>query len=331
VGLFFLYIVFLLIKIVIMVRKGAGITVFFFVFALAASSQRMLRFDDIWYIFNQPFPKTDSFLFKKGYKLLPADAQSDKLTKTFTGPVVNRNVYKVIISRAHKDSLTITGIGLDTDMQEMDSLEKDLARHKFVVNNPGYSLPGYAEDIQLKEWISIKYFLVCAISFNYPKQWQCHVNFAWHDLIKGSIPVYKKENNPYLTPALLREYDTTQLLPYANNLSFSSVSDPPAFRGGRRGLFTYLNNNVRYPAAALADSIEAEITVAYTVDESGKVVTADVIKGSEAGHGLPEEAIRLFIQTPLWRPGRQQQEIVTSSGTQVIVFKIRPSRGAFLK
>lgn len=314
-----------------MVRKGTGIVIFFFVFALAASSQRMLRFDDIWYIFNQPFPKIDSFFLKKGYKLQSPGVNTSKLTKTFAGPVVNRNLYKVIVTHAYNDSLIVTGIGLDTDMQEMDSLEKDLARHRFVANNPGYSLPGYVEDIQLQEWISIKYFLVCAMIFNYPKQWQCHVNFGWHDMIKGSLAVYKKDNNPYLTPALLKEYDTTQLLPYANNLSFSSFSDPPAFRGGRRGLFTYLNNNVRYPAAALADSIEAEITVAYTVDKSGKVVTAEVIKGSEAGHGLPEEAIRLFMQTPLWRPGRQQQDIVTSSATQVIVFKIRPSLGAFLK
>jgi len=173
----------------------SGILICFCFFTLSASSQRILRFDDIWYLFNQPFSKTDSFLLKKGYKLQPADAKSDKLTKTFTGPVVNRNVYKVIVTRAYYDSSTVTGIGLDTDMQEMDSLEKDLSRHRFVADNPGYSLAGYAEDIQLQEWISIKYFLVCAISFNYPKQWQCHVNFGWHDMIKGSLAVYKKENN----------------------------------------------------------------------------------------------------------------------------------------
>jgi hypothetical protein len=311
--------------------KRIAVITSFCLFSLAASSQRMLKIDDIWTLFNLPFSKTDSFLLKKGYKLQPAPVEGNNLTKTFAGPVVNRTVYKVNITHAYYDSFTVSGIGIETDMQEMDSLEKDLVRNRFVAENPGYSVAGYGSNVQVQEWISIKHLLVCSISFNYPKQWQCYVSFGWHDLLKGSLAVYKKENNFYLTPSLLKQFDTTQLLPYANNLSFSSFSDPPAFRGGRRGLFTYLNSNVRYPAAALADSTEAAITVAYTVDETGKVVKAEVIKGAEAGHGLPEEAVRLFMQSPLWRPGRQEQNIVTSSARQVIVFKIRPPLGPFLK
>ena len=214
-----------------MLKIRAGMVACFCIFSLAASSQQLLRFDDVWYLFTHPFSKADSFLLKKGYKLQPAPVESNKLVKTFTGPVVNRNVYKVVLTRAYYDSLIVTGINLETDMQEMDSLEKSLAKNHFMVN-PEYTVPGYTGNAQVQEWISIKHLLVCTILFNFPKQWQSQVSYTWHDLSKGSIPVYKKENNFYLTTSLLKEYDTTELAPYANNLSFSSFSDPPAFRGG---------------------------------------------------------------------------------------------------
>ncbi len=74
----------------------------------------------------------------------------------------------------------------------------------------------------------------------------------------------------------------------------------PAFPGGVEAYRTFLQKNVHYPDAAKARNFSGDVFVSFIVDEAGRLLDAEVIKG--AGYGLDEEALRLVRLMPWWTP-----------------------------
>ncbi|GAC1369572.1 MAG: hypothetical protein NVS3B25_02980 [Hymenobacter sp.] len=76
----------------------------------------------------------------------------------------------------------------------------------------------------------------------------------------------------------------------------------PTFVGGEAALHRYLTQKTVYPADARLHNISGTVVVRFVVDEVGRVVDAEVVRG--CGHGLDEEALRLTRLMPWWTPGR---------------------------
>lgn len=72
--------------------------------------------------------------------------------------------------------------------------------------------------------------------------------------------------------------------------------------GGRDEFQKYLENNVRYPAIALANKTEGIVTIQFKLHADGSFSSFEVIHG--VGDGCEEELIRLIRQGPSWSPTR---------------------------
>ncbi len=293
-------------------------TFYFFPLNAGAQDKSSISFPDIWHAFNIKATGIDSFMLSKGYKLVSKVPLSHTYNHQQTG-------YAASISFTYYDSSRISGIELETDNELAAANTKTLLAEGFVqvsgstsLNENDFLTSGV---LQLE---SVKYMLFCSILHAFPDTKHCKFSFAWHDLITRSMVVVKKENNVYLTQALLDDYRSMTLDNMAKEEAmFQPAMENPSFRGGNRGLYIYLNKEVRYPDAAVKDSTEALVFVDFAIDEKGQVKDPVIVKGKEAGHGLPEEAIRLVKAMPLWKPGKQMGKITASSITLKILFKIR--------
>jgi TonB family protein len=89
----------------------------------------------------------------------------------------------------------------------------------------------------------------------------------------------------------------------ASKPAFSVVEQKPEFPGGQAALSQYLSQNILYPAEALENKTQGEVTVSFIVNEKGYVRSPSIVKG--LGSGIDEEAVRVVLSMPKWNPGIQ--------------------------
>ncbi|KAA9333154.1 energy transducer TonB [Hymenobacter busanensis] len=107
----------------------------------------------------------------------------------------------------------------------------------------------------------------------------------------------------------------------------------PEFQGGQAALVHFLKTNLRYPDAA---TLQGKVFVDFTVQASGRVTDAKVMKGLEPV--LDAEVLRVVRLMPSWKPGTQNDRAAAVSYTLPITFireeasaappKRKPSHGA---
>jgi TonB family protein len=117
-------------------------------------------------------------------------------------------------------------------------------------------------------------------------------------------------------PVSIRLYEVgTPMLPQDEGVEMvvESVETPDvlaAYPGGAPAYQAYMNQNMRYPEAAKAKGTEGLVMVSFTVDEQGRILSPEVVKGIE---GLNEEALRLVSHMPWWAPARRNGKPMRSS------------------
>ena len=105
-----------------------------------------------------------------------------------------------------------------------------------------------------------------------------------------------------------------------NGVSFAD--ELPTFPGGEAAYGAYLRQNVHYPEKARELGMPGTVFVSFVVDETGRILDAQVLKG--CGNGFDEEAVRLVRLMPWWNPGRSLGKIVSSACTLRIKFGVAP-------
>ena len=160
-------------------------------------------------------------------------------------------------------------------------------------------------------------------------------------VVRGVKDSIDKSNPRYNDTALDSGDDTV----------FNVVEQMPSFPGGNGELMKYLSRKLMFPPVAREMSVEADITVKFTVDKTGFVrapqvvsvssrsplVTAEVAKAAKDGdeaaietsrnyadavEALKEEAIHVVRTMPRWKPGRQNGKRIDTSYTLPINFKL---------
>jgi protein TonB len=86
------------------------------------------------------------------------------------------------------------------------------------------------------------------------------------------------------------------------NQIFTVVEEMPSFPGGEKGLLKYLSH-IKYPVVAREQGVGGWVYLNFIIDKDGKVRDANVVKG--IGSGCDEEALRVVMAMPMWKPGRQ--------------------------
>lgn len=71
----------------------------------------------------------------------------------------------------------------------------------------------------------------------------------------------------------------------------SAPLQAPEYRGGKKALLKFVDENLKYPADALDNKIQGSVELTYVVNGLGKITEVKVLKG--IGYGCDEEAVRL--------------------------------------
>jgi len=141
--------------------------------------------------------------------------------------------------------------------------------------------------------------------------------------------------------------------------TFHVVEQLASFPGGQEKLSLYLVGNMRYPAIAEENRVEADIIVAFTVGKTGLIssakvvecnassplVTAEVSKAADeydpeafetmkayydAVEALKEEAVHLVRSMPRWEPSRRNGLRFETEMTIPLYYRLMTPSGALL-
>ena len=105
-------------------------------------------------------------------------------------------------------------------------------------------------------------------------------------------------------------------------LIFRHVEQMPEFPGGEAALMKFINENLRYPAAAIENGIQGRVVVQFVVKKDGSVGDVKVIRGIDPT--LDQEAIRVCKTLPKFIPGKRYDngEPVDVWFTIPVIFKL---------
>ena len=105
-----------------------------------------------------------------------------------------------------------------------------------------------------------------------------------------------------------------------NNPVFINVDPVPVFPGGQAALMKFINENLRYPAAAIENGIQGRVVVQFVVKKDGSVGDVKVIRGIDPT--LDQEAIRVCKTLPKFIPCIQNGIPVDVWFTIPVIFKL---------
>ena len=95
----------------------------------------------------------------------------------------------------------------------------------------------------------------------------------------------------------------------ANDIhNFAELDAVPSFPGGMRKFYEFVAKNVKYPTEAAENNVQGRVILSFTVEKSGELTNIQVDR--KAGSGLDEEAIRVLQASPLWTPGKINDQLV---------------------
>lgn len=77
----------------------------------------------------------------------------------------------------------------------------------------------------------------------------------------------------------------------------------PEFPGGYAAMRAYLKSELHYPAMARSATIQGKVWIEFIVNKQGEISDVKVVRG--IGGGCDEEALRVVLQMPQWKPGKQ--------------------------
>ena len=96
-------------------------------------------------------------------------------------------------------------------------------------------------------------------------------------------------------------------------------SSVPIFKGGKKAMDSFINQNLIYPNNADKNGIRGTVDFSCIVTKDGKLKDIKMIKA--LGFGCNEEALRLVKLMPDWDPGRANNQAVDMPAVFSITFK----------
>ena len=88
-----------------------------------------------------------------------------------------------------------------------------------------------------------------------------------------------------------------------NESVFTSVEQPPKFKGGIKGFYQYLADNLSLPMNEFSFFSNKIVTVRAIINKEGKIAYAEIEKGLNEAYN--RAAIDVVIKMPVWSPAKQ--------------------------
>ena len=100
------------------------------------------------------------------------------------------------------------------------------------------------------------------------------------------------------------------------------LDEHPTFKGGSPNDFAlWVTKHVKYPKYAKETGIEGTVKVHFVIDKKGKISEAHVHEGVHPA--LDQEAVRVVLKSPKWKPAKKDGRPVKVSYTIPVVFNFR--------
>ncbi|MBO5053679.1 MAG: energy transducer TonB [Muribaculaceae bacterium] len=104
-------------------------------------------------------------------------------------------------------------------------------------------------------------------------------------------------------------------------VSMAVVEQKPSFPGGDAAMYSWLSQNIVYPAAASEEGISGKVTVQFIVEKDGRVSHVHVVRGKHPA--LDAEALRVVKKMPKWTPGRNNGQPVRVTYNLPVTFRLQ--------
>jgi TonB family protein len=107
------------------------------------------------------------------------------------------------------------------------------------------------------------------------------------------------------------------------DVPYKLPQEMPEFIGGTESLLAYIKNTLQYPKWESDNKIEGTIYVTFVIDKTGKVKDPRIIRGVSGSKNFTNEVIRFINGMPLWKPGKNNNEVVDAQFTLPIKFTLK--------
>ncbi len=119
--------------------------------------------------------------------------------------------------------------------------------------------------------------------------------------VSNYVPPDTVEVSPVDSVANIIIADVEKTAP-AKVYDISEVEVVPIFPGGHGELEKYFQKNMKYPALAKRNGVQGKVYIGFVIEADGSVANVSLKQG--IGDGCDEEAVRLILSSPKWRPGK---------------------------
>ena len=102
---------------------------------------------------------------------------------------------------------------------------------------------------------------------------------------------------------------------------YDNVDQIPSFPSGQRAMISWINRNLRYPAAAAENGVQGTVVCSFVVERDGSITNVQVKQGIDPS--LNKEAVRVLNQMPRWTPGRNNGSTVRVRCTVPVNFRLQ--------
>jgi protein TonB len=98
----------------------------------------------------------------------------------------------------------------------------------------------------------------------------------------------------------------------------------PEFPGGKTAKNHFLSTQIQYPSNAKENKIQGAVELRFIVELDGSLTNFQILK--DPGGGLGEEALRVYHLMPKWIPGELYEQPARVPITEIVNFKLSPSK-----
>lgn len=137
---------------------------------------------------------------------------------------------------------------------------------------------------------------------------KCKWNF-WYDGNKSLLPEETEEQT-----------SNVEAEKKVEDKVFDAVEQYPSFPGGEGAMFSYINNNLRYPQKAAENGVQGRVSVKFIVEKDGSISNVEVNRSVDTD--LDNEAIRVIKSMPKWNPAKQNGTEVRAYYRVTVVFRL---------
>lgn len=99
------------------------------------------------------------------------------------------------------------------------------------------------------------------------------------------------------------------------------VENMPEFPGGPEAMMKFISSNIRYPKAAIKNSVQGRVVASFIVNTDGSLSDIKLLK--KLGWGCDEEVERVLLKMPLWQPGQQNGKLVRVQFNLPVAFQLQ--------